>query len=118
MYGYDVLVDANLKPWLIEVNASPSLTDTTVEDKVLKKALINDVFNIVMPADWLKTRSNVGTDTCKEQKVGSFEVLFDETANKQKATALGNTKKPSSALTQSKLSQVAKLLGKNPPIFR
>lgn len=24
MYGYDVMIDSNCKPWLIEVNASPS----------------------------------------------------------------------------------------------
>lgn len=51
MYGYDVLLDANLKPWLIEINASPSLSTTTVVDKNLKMNLINDIYNIVLPND-------------------------------------------------------------------
>lgn len=48
-YGYDMLIDENLKPWLIEVNASPAITATTDSDRVLKHSLIHNIFNIVLP---------------------------------------------------------------------
>lgn len=46
-YGYDILIDGDLKPWLIEVNASPSLTTTTEADRILKLSLLRDIYNIV-----------------------------------------------------------------------
>jgi tubulin polyglutamylase TTLL1 len=52
MYGYDILIEDNLKPWLIEVNASPSLSTTTDSDRILKMQLMQDVFNIVVPNEW------------------------------------------------------------------
>jgi tubulin polyglutamylase TTLL1 len=49
MYGYDILIEDNLKPWLIEINASPSLSTTTESDRILKMNLIKEVYQIVIP---------------------------------------------------------------------
>ena len=77
MYGYDILIEDNLKPWLIEVNASPSLSTTTESDRVLKMGVIRDVFKIVIPPDWIDD-SKHGANTCKDLKVGSFSLIIDE----------------------------------------
>ena len=46
-YGYDILLDKNLKPWLLEVNGSPSMTANTQNDFELKVGLLDDVFTII-----------------------------------------------------------------------
>lgn len=48
LYGYDVLVDDALRPWLIEINASPSMAPTTAADGALKAAVVSDVLDIVV----------------------------------------------------------------------
>eukprot|EP00741_Cyanophora_paradoxa_P021321 tig00021348_g20581.t1 len=49
LFGYDVLIDANLKPWLIEVNSSPSLAVENPLDEQVKVALVRDVVRLVAP---------------------------------------------------------------------
>jgi len=77
MYGYDIIIDDDLKPWLIEVNASPSLSATTQVDRTLKSGLINDVLNIVCPPDFIDSK---GAGACNPQSLGDFELLYDEQA--------------------------------------
>jgi len=79
-YGYDILIDESFKPWLLEVNSSPSLSITGETDRIIKTNLINDIFNIVMPKDWGKDGNKFGTNLCKEKKVGYFKVIYDEYA--------------------------------------
>lgn len=47
LYGFDVMIDSNFKPWLIEVNGSPSMTSNTSIDERLKKGILDDVLSIV-----------------------------------------------------------------------
>jgi tubulin polyglutamylase TTLL9 len=46
LYGFDILIDDVFKPWLIEVNGSPSMRANTSEDKKLKIGIIDDVLTI------------------------------------------------------------------------
>eukprot|EP00043_Microstomoeca_roanoka_P007211 m.69539 g.69539 ORF g.69539 m.69539 type:complete len:402 (+) comp13740_c0_seq4:49-1254(+) len=77
LYGYDIIIDDDLKPWLIEVNASPSLSATTVADRIMKQLVIDDVFNIVCPNGEIPDVRNPTVPT--REQMGAFEVLYDET---------------------------------------
>ncbi|XP_064538606.1 polyglutamylase complex subunit TTLL1 isoform X2 [Drosophila montana] len=63
VYGYDIIIDNNLKPWLIEINTSPSIHSTTKNDCTLKTRLIDNVLDVVIPPSgmpderWTKTPS-------------------------------------------------------------
>jgi hypothetical protein len=47
LFGYDVLIDDTLRPWLIEVNSSPSMETDSPLDVATKAALIADTLAVV-----------------------------------------------------------------------
>jgi len=53
LFGFDILLDSKLKPWLLEVNLSPSLATESALDLKIKSELISDLFNMagVVPLD-------------------------------------------------------------------
>lgn len=69
VYGYDILLDSDLNPWLIEVNASPSVTADTPVDYDLKCGMLDDVMNIV---DMERQRGG------QEISIGGFDKIWDD----------------------------------------
>ncbi|XP_075898449.1 putative tubulin polyglutamylase TTLL9 isoform X2 [Nelusetta ayraudi] len=69
LYGYDILLDQNLKPWLIEINASPSHTASSQEDYEMKCRLLEDTLNVV---------DMEGRLTGKEKRVGGYDLMWND----------------------------------------
>merc|ERR1712093_930855 len=47
IYGFDVMVDDKLKPWLLEVNVFPSMASSSPLDKRIKTQLAADALTLV-----------------------------------------------------------------------
>ena len=69
LYGFDVILDSNIKPWLLEVNLSPSLSTDSPLDYHIKSNLLIDSFNLmgIGPLDKKKEVSYVKNRICFKQ---------------------------------------------------
>jgi hypothetical protein len=67
VYGFDVLIDRNLVPWLLEVNASPAFTPSNEEDYILKCGLIDDTVSVL---------DLEGRLTGTEKRIGGYDLIW------------------------------------------
>jgi len=59
LLGYDVLIDSDLKPWLMEVNLSPSLATESPLDLKIKSQLFIDTMNLISVKKYDRRRDNI-----------------------------------------------------------
>ncbi|XP_044147169.1 probable tubulin polyglutamylase TTLL2 [Bufo gargarizans] len=65
LFGFDILIDDALKPWLLEVNYSPALSLDCPNDVTVKKSLINDIIDLLnyKSSDWQRDNSKEARNT-------------------------------------------------------
>ncbi|KAM8833594.1 tubulin polyglutamylase TTLL5 isoform 1-T2 [Synchiropus picturatus] len=72
LYGFDVLIDSSLKPWLLEVNLSPSLACDAPLDLKIKASMIADMLSLVglvcQDPSSRQARSDRGAPDPKQQR--------------------------------------------------
>jgi hypothetical protein len=56
LYGFDIIFDDEIRPWLLEINASPSLACDNLLDDMVKQRLIDDTLDLVNPVDFDRQR--------------------------------------------------------------
>lgn len=67
LLGVDVLLDENLKPWMLEVNSSPSLSSAYGQSQLdfnLKHGLVRDALNLVLKRSGMADSSSVTYPHC------------------------------------------------------
>jgi len=101
LYGYDVLIDAAFKPWLIEVNASPSLSANTLEDELLKKSMLHDCFHVLEFERWcaahLKRHTKAHSSAKRMREVAKHGAAQRAIAQPQFRPAVKLSKSPANA---------------------
>lgn len=56
--------------------------------------LINDVYRIVIPPDWGEDSNKRGTNTCRDDHVGFFNTIIDESVQNGATTDKNGKKVP------------------------
>lgn len=102
LYGFDILVDADLKPWLLEVNLSPSLGCDSQLDLRVKSAMLSDLLTLVgIPAVDPATTSTAAGSVAP-QRQGRAKTAPTSTERNQYRRAQSADTGPRSRLHQSR----------------
>ena len=78
LFGYDILLDKNFRPWLLEVNYGPDMANIDDFDLILKSKVITDLYNIVGLVPFRKGEyNNIPYDEVYDYKNKIDEVIDD-----------------------------------------
>ena len=97
IYGFDILLDDDIWPWLLEVNIHPSLAPSSEMDKVIKTSLLTDSFHLIgfplYPTAIPKAKSPWRKRSCKGKKINKESIENMLATNIEETVRWGNYRK-------------------------
>lgn len=85
LFGFDILLDKRLKPWLLEINCLPSISSSSPLDKYIKCRLCTDTFHLLglKPIDFRsearkKLKQQVNLESPRVRRRHVFELLKND----------------------------------------
>ena len=90
LFGFDVLIDQVLQPWLMEVNFAPSLTADSELDYFVKSKVLTDMLNLI----GLRNSNNANNNNVNNN-------TSSKTSNNRKAPPTNNNSNNNSNTTNS-----------------
>mmetsp|Transcript_13770 Transcript_13770/g.2204 ORF Transcript_13770/g.2204 Transcript_13770/m.2204 type:complete len:86 (+) Transcript_13770:395-652(+) len=69
LYGYDIMLDENYVPWLIEVNSSPAMDYSTDITRELVKEVLEDCIKVMVDFHFAPKRKQSTIDTGNFKKI-------------------------------------------------
>lgn len=108
LYGYDIMIDSDLNPILLEVNGNPSLTSNTKSDNKMKVGMLDDMLTILDIEKILDKEYN---------QIGGFDLIYKgstiETPNylnvKTRLATFNNREKNLKTLARNTYNKIKKL---------
>ncbi|XP_076386640.1 tubulin monoglutamylase TTLL4 [Megachile rotundata] len=94
LYGFDILLDENLKPWLLEANILPSLQTDSPLDTAIKGALVRNVLNMagyqIPKNDQISGNNKKYDSIAQDHRLYSMALTLEEKTKQNKINALRN----------------------------
>lgn len=102
LYGFDILIDNTLKPWLLEANLSPSMGVDSPLDTKVKACLATDLLSCVgIPAFTPEMKAHYDNKSTRLRSSSSHkQVDTNELNGSNRSTKSSKNKKPIILLTQ------------------
>lgn len=78
LYGYDIMIDDDMRPWLLESNSQPSFSASSMTDYELKCQLIDDTMSVLDVEGRGGVESREDKYDHSDISVGGFDIIWNK----------------------------------------